>query len=159
MHRSFSCTVHRPRHGHEDLAPLVAIELLKLVAGDPIEDDGSAGHIHPHGKGFSGAQHTDQAFLGQICWDWASCSTLPPVLEELLRDFPQHRQQPSMMQTNTPGTLDTKLWSLGLPCDLGEPGCNKLTSMQYRKSSNSKARKNHGLVAVAPPKSQNKTAC
>ena len=55
--------VGMPRLGDEDLSLLRAVEFVELVPGDPIEDDGAAGHVDPHRKRLGRAEHADQALL------------------------------------------------------------------------------------------------
>ena len=109
-----------PRLGDEDLSLLRAVEFVELVPGDPIEDDGAAGHVDPHRKRLGRAKHADQALLakrgaskshppkaGFAKFQQQTTATEPmlPLLEELLRDFTQNWQHPSVMQSDAPGKL------------------------------------------------------
>ena len=105
-----------PRLGDEDLSLPRAVEFVELVSGDPIEDDGAAGHVDPHREGLRRAEHTDQALLAakwevprgqggskQSQQETTATEPMLPLLEELLGDFTQNRQHPSVMESDAPG--------------------------------------------------------
>ena len=54
-----------PRLRDKDLSLPRTIEFVELVPSDPVEDNGAAGHVDPHCKRLSGAEHADQAILAK----------------------------------------------------------------------------------------------